>query len=208
MKIEHLEKYSKRALIRAYLCAHSEGQSGCPAGGGEHCKMMKGCRKVTPADWWNDDVLPEYKDFTPVQLAERCRRGACPVENGCCPFWPTPDGWCCLVTDQMAATPGPWEAWQYNAAFLGKGGQGIVTRISTRPLDPDDEVIKVADSSDITAFDAAYIVAACNAVPRLVEMVKFLSEEASGDAGYLSDDIIWTPEEKLQEAYQATEPKE
>lgn len=33
MKIEHLEKYSKRALIRAYLCAHSEGQSGCPAGG-------------------------------------------------------------------------------------------------------------------------------------------------------------------------------
>ena len=107
-----------------------------------------------------------------------------------------------------AATPGPWEAWQYNAAFLGKGGQGIVARISTRPLDPDDEVIKIADSSDITAFDAAYIVAACNAVPRLVEMVKFLSEEASGDAGYLSDDIIWTPEEKLQEAYQATEPKE
>lgn len=50
MKIEDLEKYSKRALIRAYLCAHSEGQSGCPAGGGEHCKMMKGCRKITPAD--------------------------------------------------------------------------------------------------------------------------------------------------------------
>ena len=68
MKIEHLEKYSKRALIRAYLCAHSEGQSGCPAGGGEHCKMMKGCRKVTPADWWNEDVLPEYKDFTQYSL--------------------------------------------------------------------------------------------------------------------------------------------
>lgn len=101
MKIEDLEKYSKRALIRAYLCAHSEGQSGCPAGGGEHCKMMKGCRKVTPADWWNEDVLPEYKDFTPTQLAERCRRGACPVKNGCCPFWPTPDGWCALVTDEM-----------------------------------------------------------------------------------------------------------
>lgn len=101
MKIEDLEKYSKRSLIRAYLCAHSEGQSGCPAGGGEHCKMMKGCRKVTPADWWNEDVLPEYKDFTPVQLAERCRRGACPVKNGCCPFWPTPDGWCALVTDEM-----------------------------------------------------------------------------------------------------------
>lgn len=71
-----------------------------------------------------------------------------------------------LLRLSEAATPGPWEAWQYNAAFLGKGGQGIVARISTRPLDPDDEVIKIADSSDITAFDAAYIVAACNAVPR------------------------------------------
>ena len=56
---------------------------------------------------------------------------------------------------RKAAVPGPWEAWRYNAAFLGKGGQGIVTRISTRPLDPDDEVIKVADSPDITASDAA-----------------------------------------------------
>ena len=107
-----------------------------------------------------------------------------------------------------AATPGPWEAWQYNAAFLGKGGQGIVTRISTRPLDPDDEVIKVADSSDITAFDAAYIVAACNAVPRLVEMIKYLSEEASGEAGGPGEWFMRTSEEVLQEAYQATEPKE
>ena len=55
---------------------------------------------------------------------------------------------------RKAATPGLWEAWKYNAGFLGKGGQGIVTRISTRPLDPDDEVIKVADSPDITASDA------------------------------------------------------
>ena len=38
-----------------------------------------------------------------------------------------------LLRLSEAATPGPWEAWQYNAAFLGKGGQGIVTRISTRP---------------------------------------------------------------------------
>lgn len=77
-----------------------------------------------------------------------------------------------LLRLSEAATPGPWEAWQYNAAFLGKGGQGIVARISTRPLDPDDEVIKIADSPDITASDAAYIVAACNAVPRLVEMLR------------------------------------
>lgn len=52
---------------------------------------------------------------------------------------------------RKAATPGPWEAWRYNAGFV---------RISTCPLDPDDdEVIKVADSPDITVSDAAYIVA-------------------------------------------------
>lgn len=65
---------------------------------------------------------------------------------------------------RKAATPGPWEAWRYNAGFV---------RISTCPLDPDDdEVIKIADSPDITASDAAYIVAACNAVPMLVEMLR------------------------------------
>ena len=89
-----------------------------------------------------------------------------------------------LLRLSEAATPGPWEAWQYNAAFLGKGGQGIVTRISTRPLDPDDdEVIKVADSPDITASDAAYIVAACNAVPRLVEIVQDMSCTMAGMPG-------------------------
>lgn len=109
---------------------------------------------------------------------------------------------------RKAAVPGPWEAWRYNAAFLGKGGQGIVTRISTRPLDPDDEVIKVADSPDITASDAAYIVAACNAVPMLIEMVKYLSEEASGEVSCSGEWVIRAAEEVLQDAYQATEPKE
>ena len=103
-----------------------------------------------------------------------------------------------------AATPGPWEAWQYNAAFLGKGGQGIVTRISTRPLDPDDdEVIKVADSPDITASDAAYIVAACNAVPRLVEIVQDMSCTMAGMPG-----MDATPTEILHEFFDITEPKE
>ena len=60
MKIEDLEKYSERALIRAYLCAHSEGQSGCPAGGGEHCKMMKGCRKVTPNETYHHRIERYY----------------------------------------------------------------------------------------------------------------------------------------------------
>lgn len=110
-----------------------------------------------------------------------------------------------LLRLSEAATPGPWEAWQYNAAFLGKGGQGIVTRISTRPLDPDDdEVIKVADSPDITASDAAYIVAACNAVPRLVEMVKILAHYARFVSPHETD----TAKLVLERAYQATEPKE
>ena len=105
---------------------------------------------------------------------------------------------------RKAATPGPWEAWQYNAAFLGKGGQGIVTRISTCPLDPDDdEVIKIADSPDITASDAAYIVAACNAVPRLIEMLVFLASLAS--EGDESADAI---ERRIQWAYNETRPKE
>lgn len=109
-----------------------------------------------------------------------------------------------LLRLSEAATPGPWEAWQYNAAFLGKGGQGIVTRISTRPLDPDDdEIIKVADSPDITASDAAYIVAACNAVPRLVEMVQDMSCTMAGMPG-----MDATPTEILQEFFDITEPKE
>lgn len=107
---------------------------------------------------------------------------------------------------RKAATPGPWK----HNIEPRRDGMGFIWPFSSIESEDakaiEDEEENVTDS--ITASDAAYIVAACNAVPRLVEMVKFLSEEASGDAGYLSDDIIWTPEEKLQEAYQATEPKE
>ena len=96
---------------------------------------------------------------------------------------------------RKAATPGPWEAWRYNAGFV---------RISTCPLDPDDdEVIKVADSPDITASDAAYIVAACNAVPMLVEMIEYLAgrlcDENHGDTDF---------DGKIQDAFEMTEPKE
>ena len=94
-----------------------------------------------------------------------------------------------------AATPGPWEAWRYNAGFV---------RISTCPLDPDDdEVIKVADSPDITVSDTAYIVAACNAVPRLIEMVQDMSSVIAGMPGMES-----TPDEILQDFFEATEPEE
>lgn len=96
---------------------------------------------------------------------------------------------------RKAATPGPWEAWRYNAGFV---------RISTCPLDPDDdEVIKIADSPDITASDAAYIVAACNAVPRLIEMLVFLASLASED-----DESVDAIERRIQWAYNETRPKE
>lgn len=103
---------------------------------------------------------------------------------------------------------GPWEAWQYNE-FLGKGVQGIVTRISTRPLDPDDEIIKVADSLDITASDAAYIVAACNAVPRLVEMLRIaVSLLAAQKAQRVCEEEMDIRCDMMQELFRMTEPKE
>lgn len=96
---------------------------------------------------------------------------------------------------RKAATPGLWEAWRYNAGFV---------RISTCPLDPDDdETIKVADSPDITASDAAYIVAACNAVPRLIDMIEYLAgrlcDEDHGDNDF---------DGKIQDAFEMTEPEE
>lgn len=58
--------------------------------------------------------------------------------------------------------------------------------------------------------NAAYIVAACNAVPMLIEMVKYLSEKASGEITLLGRGrwIEVTPQNLLEKAYQATEPKE
>ena len=56
--------------------------------------------------------------------------------------------------------------------------------------------------------NAAYIVAACNAVPRMVKMVKYLSEGASGEISCSGKWVIRAPEEVLQDAYQATEPEE
>lgn len=60
-----------------------------------------------------------------------------------------------------AATPGPWEAWSWSSHIY---------TINKRPVDPDDERTGIAES--LRKNDAAYIVAACNAVPRLVEMLR------------------------------------
>lgn len=58
--------------------------------------------------------------------------------------------------------------------------------------------------------NAAYIVAACNAVPRLIEMVKYLSKEASGTILNANGELVEerTPDDMSEMAYKATEPKE
>lgn len=99
---------------------------------------------------------------------------------------------------RKAATPGPWK----HNIEPRRDGMGFIWPFSSI----ESEDANVTDS--ITRADAAYIVAACNAVPMLVEMVKYLSEEASGEVSCSGEWVIRTSEEVLQDAYQATEPKE
>ena len=99
---------------------------------------------------------------------------------------------------RKAATPGPWK----HNIEPRRDGMGFIWPFSSI----ESEDANVTDS--ITRADAAYIVAACNAVPRLVEMVKYLSEEASGEVSCSGEWVIRAAEEVLQDAYQATEPKE
>lgn len=51
--------------------------------------------------------------------------------------------------------------------------------------------------------NAAYIVAACNAVPRLIEMLVFIASLASED-----DESVDAIERRIQWAYNETRPKE
>lgn len=99
---------------------------------------------------------------------------------------------------RKAATPGPWK----HNIEPRRDGMGFIWPFSSI----ESEDANVTDS--ITRADAAYIVAACNAVPMLVEMVKYLSEEASGEVSCSGEWVIRAAEEVLQDAYQATEPKE
>ncbi len=107
-----------------------------------------------------------------------------------------------------AATPGPWK----HNIEPRRDGMGFIWPFSSIESEDakaiEDEEENVTDS--ITRADAAYIVAACNAVPKLVEMVKYLSEEASGEITLLGRGL-WvevTPQNMVEKAYQATEPKE
>lgn len=98
---------------------------------------------------------------------------------------------------RKAATPGPWK----HNIEPRRDVMGFIWPFSSIESEDakaiEDEEENVTDS--ITNADAAYIVAACNAVPRLVEMVKYLSEEASGEVSCSGEWVIRTSEEVLQE---------
>ncbi len=86
-----------------------------------------------------------------------------------------------LLRLREAATPGPW-----------KHDKWIIKSLEAR---------KIAQT--INLDNAAFIVAACNAVPRLVEMVQDMSCTMAGMPG-----MDATPTEILQEFFDITEPEE
>ena len=94
---------------------------------------------------------------------------------------------------RKAATPG---LWKHNIEAR-RDGMGFIWPFSSI----ESEDANVTDS--ITRADAAYIVAACNAVPMLVEMVQDMSSVIAGMPGMES-----TPDEILQDFFEATEPEE
>lgn len=82
---------------------------------------------------------------------------------------------------RKAATPGPW-----------KHDKWIIKSLEAR---------KIAQT--INLDDSAYIVAACNAMPRLMEMVQDMSCTMAGMPG-----MDATPNEILQDFFEATETEE
>lgn len=98
-----------------------------------------------------------------------------------------------LETKAMAATPGPYILdGMYPIYSLGRGGL-------------KDKTVACANSK----FDGAYIVAACNAVPRLVEMLRIAVSIIEGQNARRRD---WygesTPGDPMQFLFTMTEPKE
>lgn len=92
-----------------------------------------------------------------------------------------------------AATPGPWK----HNIEPRRDGMGFIWPFSSI----ESEDANVTDS--ITRADAAYIVAACNSVPRLIDMIEYLAgrlcDENHGDNDF---------DGKIQDAFEMTEPKE
>ena len=108
---------------------------------------------------------------------------------------------------RKAATPGPWSKSEQgtNETYHHRieryyGGKEV----------PEHIAYVFLPNVFGNLHDAAYIVAACNAVPRLMEMVKYLSKEASGTILNANGELVEerTPDDMSEMAYKATEPKE
>lgn len=102
---------------------------------------------------------------------------------------------------RKAATPGPLK----HNIELRRDVMGFIWPFSSIESEDakaiEDEEENVTDS--ITSANAAYIVAACNAVPRLVEMLVFLASLASED-----DESADAIDRRIQWAYNETRSKE
>lgn len=107
---------------------------------------------------------------------------------------------------RKAATPGPWSKSEQgtNETYHHRieryyGGKEV----------PEHIAYVFLPNVFGKLHDAAYIVAACNSVPRLVKMIEYLAGVLSNSTGIIEgkrfdvSSMTW-----LEKAYQATEPKE
>lgn len=114
---------------------------------------------------------------------------------------------------RKAATPGPWAYEQHGDT--NECGVGVILDNNNRQIagGNSDPTLFVAESiapEVNSVMNAAYIVAACNAVPRLIEMVQCLADKASGDVVLLGHGrwMEITRQNLIEITYKATEPKE
>lgn len=108
---------------------------------------------------------------------------------------------------RKAATPGPWK----HNIEPRRDGMGFIWPFSSIESEDakaiEDEEENITDS--ITSADAAYIVAACNAVPRLVEMLRIaVSLLAAQKAQRVCEEEMDIRCDMMQELFRMTEPKE
>lgn len=101
---------------------------------------------------------------------------------------------------RKAATPGPWSKSEQgtNETYHHRieryyGGKEV----------PEHIAYVFLPNVFGSLHNTAYIVAACNAVPRLIEMLVFLASLASED-----DESVDAIERRIQWAYNETRPKE
>lgn len=105
-----------------------------------------------------------------------------------------------LQAKAKAATPGPWSKSEQGT---NETYHHCIERYYGGKEVPEHIAYVFLPNVFGKLHDAAYIVAACNAVPRLIEMLVFLASLASED-----DESVDAIERRIQWAYNETRPKE